>query len=55
MFSLLKPTFSLLLRPHPLALALQTTTERSPTDVKHPTSSANYLVPFIFGARSLDQ
>jgi len=32
MFSLLKPTFSLLLRPRPLTLTLQSTTERSPTD-----------------------
>ena len=36
MFSLLKPTFSLLLRPHPLSLMLQPTTERSPTDYKIP-------------------
>jgi hypothetical protein len=55
MFSLLKPTFSLLLRPHPLTLMLQSNAERSPTDVKHPTASAKYLVPFIFGAGSLDQ
>jgi hypothetical protein len=55
MFSLLKPTFSLLLCPRPLTLTLQPTTERSPTDVKHPTASAKYLVPFIFGAGSLDQ
>ena len=32
MFSLLKPTFSLLLRPRPLTLTLQSITERSPTD-----------------------
>ena len=32
MFSLLKPTFSLLLRPHPLSLMLQSKVERSPTD-----------------------
>ena len=55
MFSLLKPTFSLLLSPHPLSLTLQSLAERSPTDVKHPTASANYLVPYIFGAGSLDQ
>ena len=36
MFSLLKPTFSLLLRPHPLSLMLQPITERSPTDYKIP-------------------
>ena len=55
MFSLLKPTFSLLFHPHPLTLMLHINTERSPTDVKHPTDSAKYLVPFIFGAESLDQ
>ncbi|CAM9434789.1 unnamed protein product [Ascophyllum nodosum] len=33
MFSLLKPTFSLLLRPRPLTLTLQSITERSPTDI----------------------
>jgi hypothetical protein len=33
MFSLLKPTFSLLFRPHPLSLMLQPITERSPTDI----------------------
>jgi hypothetical protein len=55
MFSLLKPTFSLLFRPRPLTLTLQSITERSPTDVKHPTASAKYLAPFIFGAGSLDQ
>ena len=55
MFSLLKPTFSLLLRPHLLTLMLQPTTERSPTDIKYLTASANYLVPFIFGAGLLDQ
>ena len=53
MFSLLKPTFSLLLRPRPLALTLQSRTERSPTDIiffylLYLTASANYLVPFIF-------
>ena len=48
--------FSLLLRPHPLTLMLQPTTERSPTDIKkYLTVSANYLVPFIFGANLLDQ
>ena len=55
MFSLLKPTFSLLLRPHPLSLMLQSKVERSPTDFKNPTASADYLVPFIFGAGALDQ
>ena len=55
MFSLLKPTFSLLFRPRPLTLTLQSNTERSPTDTMYPTASANYLVPFIFGAGLLDQ
>ena len=55
MFSLLKPTFSLLLRPHPLSLMLQPKVERSPTDNIYPTASANYLAPFIFGAGLLDQ
>ncbi len=63
MFSLLKPTFSLLFRPHPLTLVLQSTAERSPTDIKnffiffllYLTASANYLVPYIFGAGLLDQ
>jgi hypothetical protein len=32
MFSLLKPTVSLLLRPCVLTVALRPTTERSPTD-----------------------
>ena len=32
MFALLKPTFSLLLRPHLLPLMLLTNVERSPTD-----------------------
>ena len=33
MFSLLKPTFSLLIRPYPLTLILQPKTERSPTNI----------------------
>jgi hypothetical protein len=58
MFSLLKPTFSLLYRPRPLTLTLQSIIERSPTDIHknvYPTASANYLAPFIFGAGLLDQ
>ena len=55
MFSLLKPTFSLPLRPHPLSLMLLSKVERSPTDLKDPTASADYLAPFIFGAGALDQ
>ena len=54
MFSLLKPTFSLLLSPQLFSLLLQTNTERSSTDF-YPTVSAKYLVPFIFGAKALDQ
>ncbi|KAJ9535434.1 hypothetical protein OSB04_un001460 [Centaurea solstitialis] len=56
MFALLKPTFSLPLRPLPLARVLHSKAERSPTDVfLHPTASADRLAPFIFGARALDQ
>ncbi len=56
MFSLLKPTVSLLLRPYVLAIVLHPTTERSPTDdLTHPTISVTCLVPDIFGAESLDQ
>lgn len=56
MFSLLKLTFSLLLRPRPFSLTLQSNVERSPTDIfLHLTASANYLVPFIFGAGPLEQ
>ena len=57
MFTLLKPTFSLPLRPHKLTLMLHPKAERSPTDFfnKNLTASAGRLVPFIFGARALDQ
>ena len=57
MFALLKPTFSLPLRPHRLAQMLHPKAERSPTDAAklHLTASAGRLVPFIFGARALDQ
>lgn len=56
MFALLKPTFSLPLRPPPLARVLPSKAERSPTDVfLHPTASADRLAPFIFGAGALDQ
>ncbi|KAG9438580.1 hypothetical protein H6P81_021475 [Aristolochia fimbriata] len=56
MFALLKPTFSLPLRPHLLARVLSSKAERSPTDAfLHPTASADRLAPFIFGARALDQ
>ncbi|KAL8250157.1 hypothetical protein R6Q59_033850 [Mikania micrantha] len=54
-FALLKPIFSLPLRPLPLARVLHSKAERSPTDVfLHPTASADRLGPFIFGARALD-
>lgn len=58
MFALLKPTFSLPLRPPLLAQVLpsKSKAERSPTDAfLHPTASADRLAPFIFGARALDQ
>jgi hypothetical protein len=55
MFSLLKPTFSLLLRPHILSIALHPKAERSPTDTSYLTASANDLVPSIFGAKTLNQ
>ena len=56
MFSLLKPTVSLVLRPHVLTLMLQPTTQRSPTAyLRKPTISVTCLVPDIFGAESLDQ
>ena len=54
MFSLLKPTFSLLLRPHSLTLMLLSTTERSPTDIINIinlTASANYFSPVHFRRR----
>ncbi|KAF1876777.1 hypothetical protein Lal_00043707 [Lupinus albus] len=55
-FALLKPTFSLPLRPPLLARVLPSKAERSPTDkFLHPTASADRLAPFIFGARALDQ
>ena len=56
MFSLLKPTVSLVLRPYVLSVVLLPTTQRSPTDQKtDPTISATRLVPDVFGAESLDQ
>ena len=56
MFSLLKPTVSLVLRPYVLTLILHPTTQRSPTAYTKykPTISATHLVPDIFGAESLD-
>jgi hypothetical protein len=56
MFSLLKPTVSLVLRPYVLTLVLRPTTQRSPTDcLRNPTISVMCLAPDIFGAESLDQ
>jgi hypothetical protein len=55
MFSLLKPTFSLLADPQLFTLLLLIDAERSSTDFISLTLSANYLVPFILGAKSLDQ
>ena len=56
MFSLLKPTVSLVLRPYVLTVVLQSTTQRSPTDdLRHPTISVTCLAPYVFGAESLDQ
>jgi hypothetical protein len=56
MFSLLKPTVSLVLRPHMLALMLLPTTRRSPTNLKQiPRFRYHILAPYIFGAESLDQ
>lgn len=56
MFTLLKPTFSLPLRPCSLTRAIQPKVERSPTDVLfHLTASADRLAPFILGAKALDQ
>ena len=49
MFSLLKPTVSLVLRPHVLTLMLHPTTQRSPTDLKtNPTISATRFSPVRF-------
>jgi len=56
MFVLLKPTFSLPLRPTLLARVLRSKAERSPTDLfLHPTAPTGRLAPLIFGARALDQ
>ena len=56
MFSLLKPTVSLLLRPYVFTVVLHSTTERSPTDqLLIPRFRRHALVPYIFGAESLDQ
>ena len=51
MFSLLKLTFSLLLRPRPLPLTLQTNVERSPTDVFTSYSFGKLLSPSHFRRR----
>ena len=44
MFSLLKPTFSLLLRPYSFSLVLQPKTERSPTDIIYISHSVGKLL-----------
>ena len=51
MFSLLKLTFSLLLRSRPLSLTLQTNVERSPTDVLTSYSFGKLLSPSHFRRR----
>ena len=51
MFSLLKLTFSLLLRPRPLSLTLHTNVERSPTDVLTSYSFGKLLSPSHFRRR----
>ncbi len=58
MFSLLKPTVSLVLHPYVLTVVLRLTTRRSPTaqTIKsEPTISVSCLAPYVFGAESLDQ
>ena len=52
MFSLLKLTFSLLLRPRPLPLTLHTNVERSPTDVFTSYSFGKLLSPSHFRRRT---
>lgn len=56
-FALLKPTFSLLLRPHLLAADASTYRRTLPYhSYKYKsTASVRHLVPFIFGAGALDQ
>ena len=48
MFSLLKLTFSLLPRPRPFSLTLQTNVERSPTDVYTSYSFGKLFSPIHF-------
>ena len=48
MFSLLKLTFSLLPRPRPFSLTLQTNVERSPTDVFTSYSFGKLFSPIHF-------
>jgi hypothetical protein len=56
MFSLLKPTVSLVLRPYVLAVVLPYNTTLPYRSHKcEPTISATCLVPYIFGAETLDQ
>jgi hypothetical protein len=51
MFALLKPTFSLPLRPHLLTLMLLTNAERSPTDIFISHSFGTSLSPVHFRRR----
>lgn len=57
MFALLKPTFSLLLRPHLLAADASHYNRTLPYHSHKCKSiaSVNTLAPFIFGAGTLDQ
>ncbi|KAL4187040.1 hypothetical protein AMTRI_Chr09g37140 [Amborella trichopoda] len=56
MFTLLKSTFSLPLRPHLLARVLHSMAERSPINgFLHHTAFADRLALFIFDARALDE
>ena len=50
MFSLLMPTFSLVLRPYVLTVILQPTTQRSPTHYTEYNDAVSviYIVPVYF-------
>ncbi len=55
-FALLKPTFSLLLRPHLLAADASPYRRTLPYHLYYKSTASVYrLVPFIFGAGALDQ
>jgi hypothetical protein len=53
MFSLLKPTFSLLFRPRPLTLTLQSNIERSPTDAINASHSFGRLLSPVHFRRKI--